>query len=270
MKHSPARLVDLVNPASLLLPASNVIMQLSHPGVGYGVLESPVDSGNVYKHPFKRARTTGMFLAVATMGSRRDREVMKRGVDAVHRQVRSTPKSPVTYNAFDPGLQLWVAACLYQYYVQAYESLHGPLDDATADQIYRDGARIGTALQVRPEEWPPDRDAFNDYWKRSLDELRIDAPVREHLLGVASFKMLPWPLRMAGRFNLFATKGFLPPQFRELLQVPWTDGDQRRFDALLSALRIADRMVPAQLWTLSYAVLIWDMRLRERMGKPVV
>lgn len=270
MKHSPARLVDLVNPASLLLPASNVIMQLSHPGVGYGVLESPVDSGNVYKHPFKRARTTGMFLAVATMGSRRDREVMKRGVDAVHRRVRSTPTSPVKYNAFDPDLQLWVAACLYQYYVQAYESLHGPLDDETADAIYRDGARIGTALQVRPEAWPQDRDAFNDYWKRSLDGLRIDAPVREHLLGVASFKMLPWPLSLAGRFNLFATKGFLPPRFRELLQVAWTDRDQRRFDALLSALRVADRVVPAPLWTLSYAVLIWDMRLRERMGKPVV
>ncbi|MGH3726784.1 MAG: oxygenase MpaB family protein [Mycobacterium sp.] len=270
MKHSPARLVDLVNTASLLLPASNVIMQLSHPGVGYGVLESPVDSGNVYKHPFKRARTTGTFLAVATMGNHRDREVIKRGIDAVHRQVRSTPKSPVAYNAFDPGMQLWVAACLYQYYVQAHESLHGPLDDETADEIYRDAARIGTTLQVRPEAWPPDRDAFNDYWKRSLDELRIDAPVREHLLGVASMKMLPWPLRMAGRFNLFATKGFLPPQFRELLHLAWSDRDQRRFDALLSALRVADRVIPAQVWVLSYAVLIWDMRLRERMGKPVV
>lgn len=55
----PTRIVDLLNPAAVLLPAANVIMQLSCPGVGYGVLESPVDSGNVYRHPFKRARTTG-------------------------------------------------------------------------------------------------------------------------------------------------------------------------------------------------------------------
>ena len=69
MRRRPARVADLLNPAALLLPAANVIMQLSAPGVGYGVLESPVDSGNVYKHPFKRARTTGTYLAAATIGT---------------------------------------------------------------------------------------------------------------------------------------------------------------------------------------------------------
>ena len=66
MKRRPARVADLVNPAGAMLPPANVIMQLSAPGVGYGVLESPVDSGNVYKHPFRRARTTGTYLAAAT------------------------------------------------------------------------------------------------------------------------------------------------------------------------------------------------------------
>jgi len=60
----PSRVVDLLNPAAVLLPAANVIMQLASPAVGYGVLESPVDSGNVYKHPFKRARTTGTYTLV--------------------------------------------------------------------------------------------------------------------------------------------------------------------------------------------------------------
>src|SRR5690349_24798586 len=38
--------------------AANVVMQLSWPEVGYGVAESKVDSGNLLKHPWKRARTT--------------------------------------------------------------------------------------------------------------------------------------------------------------------------------------------------------------------
>ena len=105
-------------------------MQLSLPGVGYGVLESPVDSGNVYKHPFKRARTTGTYLAVATIGTESDRALIRAAVDTAHRQVRSTSSSPVSYNAFDPGLQLWVAACLYRYFVDQHEFLYGPLDDA--------------------------------------------------------------------------------------------------------------------------------------------
>ena len=102
-KRRATRVADLLNPAAVLLPAANVIMQLSLPGVGYGVLESPVDSGNVYKHPFKRARTTGTYLAVATIGTESDRALIRAAVDTAHRQVRSTSSSPVSYNAFDPG-----------------------------------------------------------------------------------------------------------------------------------------------------------------------
>src|SRR5271156_6289232 len=153
MKRHATRVADLLNPAVVLLPAANVIMQLSLPGVGYGVLESPVDSGNVYKHPFKRARTTGMYLAAATMGTEADRELIRRAVDSAHAQVRSTPQSPLSYNAFDPKLQLWVAACLYRYFIDQHEFLYGPLDDATADAVYQDGKRLGTTLQVREGMW---------------------------------------------------------------------------------------------------------------------
>ena len=38
--------------------AANVIMQLSWPEVGHGVVGNKVDSGNLLKHPWKRARTT--------------------------------------------------------------------------------------------------------------------------------------------------------------------------------------------------------------------
>lgn len=267
----PRRVVDLINPAAALLPAANVIMQLSLPGVGYGVLESPVDSGNVYKRPFKRARTTGTYLAVATMGTRADRELIRREVDRVHAMVRSTDSSPVSYKAFDPRLQLWVAACLYRYYVDQHEFLYGPLDDEAADAVYRDARRLGTTLQVRAEMWPPDRAAFDEYWKRSLDELRIDEPVREHLHGVAAMAMLPAPLRLlAGRFNLFATTGFLPVEFREHMQLRWTAGQQRRFEQLLTLLRIADRMVPRDVWLLGYQLYLWDMRMRARRGRRVV
>lgn len=164
----PTRVVDLLNPAAALLPAANVIMQLALPGVGYGVLESPVDSGNVYKHPFKRARTTGTYLAVATMGTEDDRKLIRDAVDTAHAQVRSTTSSPVRYNAFDPKLQLWVAACLYRYYIDQHEFLYGPLDDEAADAVYQDARRLGTTLQVRADMWPADRLAFDEYWKRSL------------------------------------------------------------------------------------------------------
>lgn len=66
-----------------------------------------------------------------------------------------------------------------------------PLDDAAADAIYADAKKLGTTLQVRDQMWLTDRAAFDEYWKRSLDELRIDPPVREHLHGVASMVFCP-------------------------------------------------------------------------------
>lgn len=270
MRH-PTRVVDLLNPASMLMPASNVIMQLASPGVGYGVLESPVDSGNVYKHPFKRARTTGTYLAAATVGTDADRRLIRSAVDTVHRQVRSTGSSPTSYRAMDPKLQLWVAACLYRYYVDAHEFLYGPLDDASADAVYADARRLGTTLQVRDGMWPADRAAFDEYWKRSLDTLRIDPPVREHLKGVAEFAFLPWPLRtVAGPLNLFATTGFLPPEFRTMMRLPWGRAQQRRFDLLISGLRLADRMIPRRTWLAGYQLYLWDMRLRNRLGLKIL
>jgi uncharacterized protein (DUF2236 family) len=270
-KRRPERVVDLINPAAVLLPAANVIMQLSAPGVGYGVLESPVDSGNVYKHPFKRARTTGTYLAAATFGTDADRALIRDEVDRAHALVRSTPSSPVSYNAFDPRLQLWVAACLYRYYVDQHEFLYGPLDDEAADAVYQDAKKLGTTLQVRADMWPPDRAAFDEFWKRSLEELRIDPPVREHLHGVAAMAFLPAPIRLlAGRFNLFATTGFLAPEFRAHMQLEWTANQQRKFEWLLTALRIADRVIPRDVWTFGYRMYLRDMRSRARRGKRVV
>ena len=271
MKRPATRVADLLNPAATLLPAANVIMQLSLPGVGYGVLESPVDSGSVYKHPFKRARTTGTYLAVATIGSETDRALIRAAVDSVHRQVRSTSSSPLSYSAFDPKLQLWVASCLYRYFVDQHEFLHGPLDDATADVVYRDAKRLGTTLQVPERMWPADRVAFDEYWKRTLDELCIDPPVREHLRGVASVAFLPWPLRaLAGPFNLFATTGFLAPEFRAVMQLDWSENQQRRFEWLLTALRIADRVIPHRAWIFGYQLYLWDVRSRARRGRRIV
>ena len=254
-----------------MLPAANVIMQLSSPGVGYGVLESPVDSGNVYKHPFKRARTTGTYLAAATMGTDADRALLRRQIDRVHALVRSQDSSPVSYNAFDPTLQLWVAACLYRYYLDMHEFLYGLLDDESADAIYRDARSLGTTLQVREEMWPPDRDAFDTYWKQSLQDLHIDPPVREHLYGVATMAFLPAPLRLlAGRFNLFATTGFLPAEFRRLMRLDWTADQQRRFEWLVTGLRAADRVIPREVWLFGYQLYLWDMRWRDRRGRRVV
>ena len=86
--------LDMIGLALLGGPA-NVIMQLAVPAVGYGVFESKVDSGNLFKVPIKRTRTTLAYLAVAAMGSAEDRRRYRQAVNRAHTRVRSDTDSPV-------------------------------------------------------------------------------------------------------------------------------------------------------------------------------
>ena len=61
----------------------------------------------------------------------------------MHALVRSSPSSPLSYSAFDPKLQLWVAACLYRYYVDMHEFLYGPLTTKPPKPIYQRREQIG-------------------------------------------------------------------------------------------------------------------------------
>jgi uncharacterized protein (DUF2236 family) len=255
--------------AAVLAGVANVIMQLAQPPVGYGVLESKVESGQVLRHPAHRFRTTFTYLSVALLGSDAERRIYRDAVNGSHRLVRSDADSPVRYNAFDPELQLWVAACLYYGFDDVVTKLRGPLPDDEADALYRYAARLGTTLQVRPEMWPADRAAFWAYWERKLTTVRIDPPVRDYLHKLVAQGQLPRWLRM-GRLSRFVTTGFLPQQFRDEMRLPWTPADQRRFDVMLRRLAIALRFVPGPLRRVPFNLLLWDLRLRIRLGRRIV
>lgn len=260
---------------ALLAGPANVIMQLARPGVGYGVLESRVETGRVDLHPIKRARTTFTYLAVATAGSDAQKDAFRRAVNRAHAQVYSTAESPVQYNAFDVDLQLWVGACLYKGGVDIYRMFVGELDGDEADRHYREGMALGTTLQVPPQMWPPDRAAFDRYWQASLQQVHIDDAVREYLYPIAAGRIrgvaLPRRLqRMADDFGLLITTGFLPQQFRDEMRLPWDAARQRRFDRLMAALRTVNRLLPRFVRHFPFNVLLWDVDRRIKTGRPLV
>jgi uncharacterized protein (DUF2236 family) len=259
--------------AGLLAGPANVVMQLSRPEVGYGVLESKVHSGKITEHPIKRGRTTFTYLAVATMGRDADRRRYRRAVDSAHAAVRSGPDSPVEYNAFDPELQLWVAACLYRGAADAITRFRGPLDDEAADELYRESARLGTTLQVPPEMWPPDRAAFERYWASAMTRVSVDPAVREYLLDVVTLRFLHLPgpvINPIGRFYLWVTTGFLPPEFRDAMGLEWSVADQDRFDRFIGVVAATRRPLPGFVRRAPLNFYLWDFRLRTALGWRVV
>jgi uncharacterized protein (DUF2236 family) len=260
---------------ALLAGPANVIMQLARPGVGYGVMESRVESGRVDLHPIKRARTTFTYLAVATNGSDEQKAAFRRAVNRAHAQVYSTEESPVSYHAFDKDLQLWVGACLYKGAVDVYRMFVGEMDVQTAERHYREGMALGTTLQVPEDMWPKDRAAFDRYWQESMEKVHIDDAVREYLWPLAAGRIrgvkLPRRLQRAlDSFNLLITTGFLPQRFREEMHLPWDAARQRRFDRLMRVLRTINHLLPRFIRQFPFNVLLKDLDWRIRTGRPLV
>ncbi|GGL29760.1 oxygenase MpaB family protein [Nocardia jinanensis] len=260
-----------IDGAAILGAAANVIMQLAAPGVGYGVLESPVDSGKLTLHPVKRTRTTLTYLSVALLGSPGERAAYRKAVDTSHRQVRSNAQSPVRYSAFDRDLQLWVAACLYWGARDIRERMRGRPDPELEETIYRHSARLGTTLQVPRESWPANRAAFDRYWTENLAATRIDPPVRAMLNEIVDLKMFPRPVQiLGGRFNRWVTAGLLPPQLRAEMGMDWSTGDERRFGRILRGLGRVSAKLPVPLRSFPINAYLFDFRIRRRFGLKLV
>lgn len=264
-------IADAMDFWSFAAGAANVIMQLSTPGVGYGVVESKVDSGNLLKHPWKRARTTFQYLAVAILGTPADRAAFREAVNAAHRHVQSTPDSPVRYNAFDRDLQMWVAACLFVGLEDTYQLLRGEMTTEQSEQFYRSAWTLGTTLQVSEDQWPPTRAEFDAYWDAACRQVAIDDRVGDYLRDLLDLRMINPLLALPFRPLLkFLTVGFLAPVFREAMGVQWSDFNQCLFEWLFLAVAFVNRFLPVFIRQGGSYVLLADVRRRIRRQRALV
>jgi uncharacterized protein (DUF2236 family) len=264
---------------SLAAGGANVIMQLSRLPVGRGVAESRVESGRVDRHPIKRLRTTSAFLLIAMLGTEDERAELRRQIDRVHAAVRSGRGDPVAYNAFDPDLQLWVAACLYKG-LEDVHRLFGPAVDARYldEVLYPHAQRLGATLQVTADMWPPDRTAFEAYWEEGVSRIEMDAVTRRYLRGIADLSFVVAPLGAFGRplrwllrpVGELMTGGFLPPEFRDELRLPWDARRQRRFDRIIGASAAVVRRLPLPLRAFPLNLYLRDTQRRLGTGRPVI
>jgi len=215
-----------------------ILLQIADPRVGHGVAEH----SNFAERPMDRLRATMTYVYAVVYGSEEQLKAVRRAVNRAHAPVRRRPDGGSTgYNAFDAESQLWVVATLYDTAVTVYEQIHGTLDDDAADRIYREYARIGTALQLPPDMWPADRAAFAAYWDARVRGLRPDDQAlrvaRELLYPAAG----PRLLRLAMPLARFLTAGLLPEHLRNGFGFEWGAGHARRFER---TMRVLGRVYP--------------------------
>jgi len=146
------------------------------------------------------------------------------------------------------------------------------------DALYEYCKRLGTTLQVPHELWPPDRAAFAAYWDAGVGQIEMDDVTRPYLQSIADMEFLVAPLGVFGAplrpllrpIGRLLTLGYLPPEFRAELGLPWDARSQRRFDGLMRAYAAVTLRLPGPLRRFPMNVCLADTRRRIRSGRPVI
>ncbi len=255
-------LADLLYEPGLMLGAGSAVMyQLAVWGVGRGVAEH----STTMQRPVDRLRTTLSYVYVMGLGTDEERQAISRMVNKAHVPVRGEG-----YSAFDPKLQLWVAATLAEVAKDMYEKIFGPLGPDDAERLYREGWVYGTALQVREEMWPPTRAEFEAYWARMEDEYSSDPKIQRYARALLSTKDQPWFNKPITPLVSLLTRGNLSPKAREALGLPWSARDQRRYDAVWRVIVRLYPLIPKWVRRIPAKAAMKEIRWRMRSGRRVI
>ncbi len=211
-----------------------ILLQVADPTVAAGVAAH----SDFVTRPLLRLRTTLSYVYAVVFGTAEQADAVRAMVDKAHEPVAG---------AFDPALQLWVAATLYQTGSDVDERIWGPLDPASAERVYQENAILGTALQMPEALWPEDRAAFTAYWDDRVATLEVTADARRIARDLLHPTALPWWLMPGMPLVRLLTAGLLPARIRQEYGLPWSRMRQRRFERTFRALAAVYRRLPRRL-----------------------
>jgi uncharacterized protein (DUF2236 family) len=241
----PVSAADIAAEALMLAGGGRaLLLQIAHPAVGRGVVEHSDFASRL----MERFDGTMLYLTAVMYGSPDERAAMRRLVNRAHAPVRGVdPASGAAYNAYDPQLQLWVAATLYQTMMELHARVFGRLSPDQADAAYGGLSLALSDLQLTHDLWPSDRAAFDRYWDRMLADLRVDADVLAVSRQILHPAGVSWWLRPGLPLLRLLTVGLLPEPLRVRFRLDWDGARQRRFDRAMRWTALVYPQLPLRL-----------------------
>ncbi|MFF1878265.1 oxygenase MpaB family protein [Leifsonia sp. NPDC058230] len=241
-----------------------LLLQIAHPAVGRGVVEHS-DFAN---RMLDRLHATMTYVYASVYATPEEFAVVRRSVNRAHAPVHAEAEGDQpAYNAYDPGLQLWVAATLYETMIGLYNRVFGPLPPNDAERLYREFTAIGSALQVPAEAWPADRAAFASYWEQMLTTLRPNDATRAVARQILYPRAIPVWMRMLFPGARLVTAGLLPEQLRQDFGLPWTERAARSFDRWMRWAAVVYPRIPASWRHRPREVYLNRLRRQVAAGK---
>jgi uncharacterized protein (DUF2236 family) len=180
-----------------------------------------------------------------------DGEAVGHQVRDFHKPIKGKLPDGSPYSALNPDTYYWAHATFVEHLIVATDTFIRRLSDEEKDQIVRESitwfGRYGVSARGIPTTWPE----FEAYWQHALDERLVAHRTAKYGVGYTT-KGWPRPAKVpraiwwlvrrpVNAVSAFLTVGGLPPRARDLLDLPWTDRQERRYRRFARTCRALDR-----------------------------
>jgi len=224
--------------------ARAVLMQAAHPLVIAGARET----GFYERNPWKRLQRTLMLTYTITFGSKAEAHAAAGRINEVHARIKGIdPVTGLAYDAFDPGLLLWVHSCLVDSALLFEELAVGRLDDAGRQLFHEEQMLAGELVRLPREAIPPTVPELRAYMQgviesgilRATESARRVAELFHHPPREAQWRPV---LRGVSKLA-FAT---LPPELREMYGIRLGSAKRAAVAATFAATRVLRPLLPSR------------------------
>lgn len=168
-----------------------------------------------------------------------DGEGAGRQVRDFHRDIKGAMPSGERYSALNPETYYWAHATFVEHMLVAVDTFIRRLSEAEKDQIIGESvtwfARYGVSARGIPRTYAE----FSAYWDNALAERLVAHRTAKYGVGYATKgwprpKRIPAPVwaivrRPVNALSAFITIGGMPGRGRELLELPWSQRQERRY-----------------------------------------
>lgn len=217
-------------------------MQNMHPKLGQAVWDHSDFFGERWQRLMRSLYPISgvVFDPVATDGA----AATGHEVRDYHRTIKGTMPDGSRYHALDPDVFYWAHATFWYGNVRLCERMGPRLTEAQKRQLFEEStawyAQYGVSMRPVPDTY----EDFLEYWDHMCRNVLRD---HESVRTVLDISQLPAPGFLAfipdrlwsrylaprgARFFLWLTTGFYDEPIREMMNLPWTARDEKRFRLL--------------------------------------
>jgi uncharacterized protein (DUF2236 family) len=164
-----------------------------------------------------------------------------------HHDIKGDMPDGSRYHALDPDTYYWAHATFVEQVLYFADTFVKRLSDAEKEQIYLESKTWYRRYGVSDRPMPATYGEFEQYWDRMLNEVAIPHKTARYGVGYVT-KGFPAPKGVnpavwkvaAKAFDpvaAFITTGGMPPRARDLLELPWSDRQEKVYQAFAAFWR---------------------------------